>query len=127
VGALMDAAIDIVSWICLVGGSFFCLVGAVGINRLPDFYTRGHAAGVTDTLGAILVLVGLMFQSGVSINLFKLMMILAFMLITSPTSSHALAKAAWSNGLRPWMPAGSDTAGTAGTADTASTADVEAT
>ncbi len=63
---------------------------------------------MTDTLGAMLVLLGLMIQSGLSLNLFKLLMILAFMLITSPTSGHALAKAAWSNGLRPWMPAGDD-------------------
>jgi len=104
----MEAAIDIASWACLMAGSFFCLVGGIGINRLPDFYTRGHAAGVTDTLGAMLVLLGLMLQSGLSLNLFKLLMILAFMLITSPTSSHALAKAAWSNGLRPWMPDGAD-------------------
>ena len=111
----MELLIDGLSWFCLAGGGFFCIVGGIGINRLPDFYTRGHAAGVTDTLGAMMVLSGLMLQSGLSLNLFKLAMILAFLLVTSPTSGHALAKAAWSNGLRPWMPedraGGGDTGG----------------
>jgi len=100
----VELFIEIVSWACLMGGAFFSVVGGIGLNRMPEFFTRGHAAGVTDTLGASLILTGLMFQSGVSINLFKLLMILAFLLVTSPTSGHALAKAAWTYGLRPWLP-----------------------
>ena len=63
-GASVAVAVDVASWICLLAGSMFCLIGGVGMLRLPDFYTRGHAAGVTDTLGAGLILLGLMFQAG---------------------------------------------------------------
>lgn len=101
----MQLVLEVLCAICLLSGSFFCLVGGVGLNRMPDFFTRGHAAGVTDTLGAGLVLVGLMFISG-PLNIFKLLMILIFLLVTSPTSSHALAKAAWTHGLRPWTRGG---------------------
>lgn len=100
---MMEMAIDIISWTCLMGGSFFVLTGAIGVLRMPDIYTRSHAAGVTDTLGAILILVGLMFQAGFTLVTVKLILILAFLLITSPTSSHALNHTAWSSGVRPIM------------------------
>lgn len=85
----------------LLSGAFFVVVGAVGIFRLPDFYTRLHGGGVTDTLGAGLILVGLMFQSGLSLDSVKLMMVLVFLLVTGPTSCHALAQAARASGLEP--------------------------
>ncbi|MAI49713.1 MAG: hypothetical protein CMM16_03990 [Rhodospirillaceae bacterium] len=97
----MDLGIDIASWMLMLGGSFFLLVGAVGVLRLPDLYTRGHAAGITDTMGAMLILFGLMLQGGFSLITAKLVMILLFILFTSPASSHALGNAAWSSGLRP--------------------------
>ena len=71
--------------------------------RFPDFYTRMHASGVTDTLGAGLILIGLMFQAGWSLVLAKLVLILLFILLTSPTSSHALAKAAMHSKLKPGL------------------------
>lgn len=98
----MAALIDIFSGICLFLGSFLIFTGALGILRFPDFYSRVHAAGVTETLAAFLILLGLMLQAGWSLVLFKLALILAFILITSPTASHALAKAAWNCRLRPW-------------------------
>lgn len=94
------AAADIVSWICLVIGSLFCLIGGIGMLRMPDFYTRGHAAGVTDTLGAGLILLGLMFQAGLDLVTVKLAMVLFFLYVTSPTSTHALFKSAYAGGLR---------------------------
>lgn len=97
----MDMAADIVSWACLLGGSFFLLVGGVGVLRMPDVYTRSHAAGITDTMGAILILTGLMFQAGFTLVTVKLLLILVFLLFTGPASSHALNHAAWSNGLKP--------------------------
>lgn len=99
------AAADIVSWICLVIGSLFCLIGGIGMLRMPDFYTRGHAAGVTDTLGAGLILLGLMFQAGLDLVTVKLAMVLFFLYVTSPTSTHALFKSAYAGGLR-WDLAG---------------------
>ena len=58
--------VDYLSLVLLAGGSFFCVVGAIGLLRLPDFYTRLHGAGIIDTLGAGLILVGLMMQAGFS-------------------------------------------------------------
>ena len=68
---------------------------------MPDVYTRSHAAGITDTMGALLILVGLMFQAGLTLITFKLLVILLFLLFTSPTASHALNNTAWASGLRP--------------------------
>jgi multicomponent Na+:H+ antiporter subunit G len=87
-------AIEIVALILVFAGAIFCLIGAIGVLRFPDLFARMHAAGLTDTLGAFLVLVGLMFLAGWSLALAKLIFILAFLWMTSPTSSHALAKAA---------------------------------
>ena len=95
-------ALDIMSWILLGIGTLFLLIGAVGLIRLPDFFSRMHAAGLIDTLGAGLILVGLMIEAGWSLNLAKLVLILLFLLFTSPTSSHALAHAALVHGLKPW-------------------------
>ncbi|MFQ5844990.1 MAG: monovalent cation/H(+) antiporter subunit G [Planctomycetota bacterium] len=97
----MTVLLDLLSWICLVAGSFFAVVGGIGIVRLPDFYARIHGAGITDTMGAGLILLGLAFQSGVSLVTVKLGMILFFLWVTSPTSTHALAKAALARGVEP--------------------------
>ena len=97
----MELALDIVSWICLVTGAVFGIIAGVGMIRLPDLFSRMHAAGVADTIAAGCILVGLMLQAGWSINLAKLLLILAFILFTSPTATHALAKAALHGGLRP--------------------------
>ncbi|MCC2604942.1 monovalent cation/H(+) antiporter subunit G [Planctobacterium marinum] len=93
--------IDILSGILVLSGSFFCFSGAVGLHRFPDFFTRMHAASVTDTLGAGLVLSGLMLQAGFSLVTLKLLFILLFLLITGPASSHAMAKAALHSGRKP--------------------------
>lgn len=97
----MSLLLDTGSWLLLLLGSFFCLSGAVGILRFPDFYTRMHAAGVTDTLGAALVLIGLMLQATDLIVLCKLIFVLLFAMLTGPTASHALAKAAVHSRLQP--------------------------
>ncbi|AOE49372.1 monovalent cation/H(+) antiporter subunit G [Kangiella sediminilitoris] len=98
----MNFFIDGLSWGLLVIGSFICFSGAIGIHRFPEFFSRMHAASVTDTLGSGLILLGLMLQTGGEIIvLVKLVLIFLFILITSPTASHALAKAALHGGLRP--------------------------
>ncbi len=95
--------VDILSWICLILGSIFCIIGGLGLLRLPDFYSRMHGGGITDTLGASLVLVGLMLQGGLTEVTVKLVMILVVLLITSPTSTHAVGKAAFTSGLKPFL------------------------
>ena len=91
---MMNAVLDVLTWACLLGGGIFLLVGAIGVLRFPDFYTRLHAVSVCDTMGAGLVLVGLMLQGGLSLVTVKLLLIFYFMLFTGPTAVHALAEAA---------------------------------
>jgi multicomponent Na+:H+ antiporter subunit G len=97
----MAALQDVVSWTLLSAGGLFVLVGGIGALRMPNLYTRMHAASVTDTLGAILVLAGLMLEAGLSLATVKLAATLLFLLLTSPTSSYALASAALLTGIRP--------------------------
>ena len=89
------------SQFCLLLGTFLIVSGGVGVLRFPDFYTRMHAAGVTDTLAAVLILVGLMMIAGWGLVFFKLVLIMLFIMITSPTASHALAKSALHGRLQP--------------------------
>ncbi|HZM35035.1 MAG TPA: monovalent cation/H(+) antiporter subunit G [Burkholderiales bacterium] len=97
----MSAAIDIASWALLVAGGFFCIVGGLGLHRMPEFYTRLHAASVTDTLGAGLILLGLILQTGFTLVTVKLVLIGLLIFFTSPTATHALARAALARGLKP--------------------------
>lgn len=82
-------------------GAFFVVVSAIGVLRMPDFFTRLHAAGIVDTLGVMLVLFGLMLQAGAWPVGIKLALILVLILYTAPTATHALAKAALHGGLDP--------------------------
>lgn len=97
----MELLQDAMSWILLTAGGLFVLIGGIGALRMPNLYTRMHAASVTDTMGAALVLSGIMLQAGLSLATIKLIAILLFLLITSPTSSYALASAALIAGIRP--------------------------
>lgn len=93
--------LDVLSWILLTLGGISVLIGGLGALRMPDLYTRMHAASVTDSLGAILVLTGAMLQAGLTLATIKLAAILLFLLLTSPTSSYALASAALIAGTKP--------------------------
>ena len=85
----------------IIAGILFVLAGTLGVLRLPDFYTRLHAAGITDTLGAELILIGLIIQSGFTQLSLKLLIVAFFLFITSPTATHAVAHAAYQAGLKP--------------------------
>jgi len=98
---MMDTVLDVLSWVFLLGGAIFLLVGAIGALRFPDFYTRLHAVSVCDTMGAGLVLVGLMLQGGLSLVTVKLLLMFYFMMFTGPTAVHALAEAAMQSELKP--------------------------
>ncbi len=99
----MSLAVDIVSWILLASGAAFLIIAGIGILRLPDVFTRMHAAGIGDTLGASLIAAGLMVQSGFTLVTVKLMFVLLFLFFTSPTATHALAKAALSGRVKPLL------------------------
>jgi len=94
---------EALGWFFVVSGSLFVITGGIGLLRFPDFYTRIHAAGITDTMGAWLILIGLMFSAGWTLVTAKLVMLLIFLVMTSPLASHALAKAAFMRGLRPML------------------------
>ncbi len=97
----MAVVTEAVSWILLITGSCFAMIGGLGVIRLPDVYARLHGAGVTDTLGAGAILAGLMVQAGLSQATIKLFLIFVFLLFTSPTSTYALANAAFTRGIKP--------------------------
>jgi multicomponent Na+:H+ antiporter subunit G len=87
----------------LAAGALFILIGGIGLIRFPDFYTRAHAAGIGDTLGIMLVILGLMLQEGLTQNSLKMLFILLFLLLTNPAATHALLQAAFRFRLRPWF------------------------
>ena len=92
---------NILSWALIVGGSTFLLIGSIGLIRLPDVFARMHAAGIVDTLAVCLLAAGMGVQAGLSLVTVKLGLILMFMFFASPTSTHALAKAALDGGVQP--------------------------
>ena len=95
--------VDLLSWGFILAGSAFVIVGAVGLVRMPDLYTRMHAASVTDTLGAGLLIIGLMLQAGLSLVTLKLVFLLALFFFTGPVATHALAQAALHQGVAPLL------------------------
>jgi multicomponent Na+:H+ antiporter subunit G len=98
-GTLVDA----LSWLCLVAGGLFSVVGAIGLVRLPDVYTRMHGASVTDTLGAGLILLGLVLQAGLTLVAVKLLFLAVFIFFASPAATHALVRAALARGVKPLL------------------------
>ncbi len=98
---MMDLLSDAVSWVLIASGSAFIVVGALGLIRLPDVYTRMHAASVIDTLGALLLLAGFGIQAGLSLITLKLVFIFVLLFFTGPVVTHALAQAALHEGIEP--------------------------
>ncbi len=99
----MELLQDTLSWALLGLGAAFLIIGGIGILRLPDLYARMHAAGIIDTLGCSLLLVGLAIQAGLTLVTLKLLLILVFVQFTSPTATYALANAAYRSGLAPLL------------------------
>ena len=97
----MPTLVHLLAGACLLGGAAFLVIGAIGLVRLPDFFTRIHATGIIDTLGIALTFAGLVILAGWSLPAVKLVLILCFMLLTGPTAAHALAKAALHGRLDP--------------------------
>ena len=93
--------IDLLSWLCFGLGSAVIVIGALGVWRLPDVWARFHAAGMIDTLGTALILIGMMLQAGFTLVTLKLALIGIFLFIAGPTATHAIANAAWVAGVKP--------------------------
>lgn len=98
---MLASTLDVLSWLLLVSGGIFAVIGGLGMHTLGDFYARTHAAGVTDTGGAGLIIIGLLLQAPGWIVAAKLLMVLLFLWFTGPTAAHILAQAAAGDGLRP--------------------------
>lgn len=97
----MNFIIDSLSWICLLLGCFLSISGAIGIFRFKEFYSRAHAASITDTLSVLFIITGLVLQSGFTLITVKLLFIFALLWLTGPVASHALVRAAYQTGLKP--------------------------
>jgi multicomponent Na+:H+ antiporter subunit G len=93
---------NIASIVLVSSGVIFLFLGAVGILRFPDFYTRMHAAGKCDTLGSLLIVFGIAFYSGMTLGSVKVIAIAVFIFLTSPTATHAIARAAMKNNVDHW-------------------------
>ena len=99
----MSGVLDVLSWIVLAAGGVFTVIGAFGLVRMPDFFTRVHAASVTDTLGTGLILLGLMLQAGFTLVTVKLAVIGLLIFFTGPAATHALTRAALARGVEPML------------------------
>lgn len=97
----LNDMLQIIAWVSILLGSVLVIIGALGSLRFPDFWSRLHAASVTDSGGVILLLVGMGIHSGFNLITFKLFLIGVFLFITGPTSSHAVANAALVSGIKP--------------------------
>lgn len=99
----MTLLVEIASWLLIIAGSFFTVVGAVGLVRMPEVFTRMHAASVTDTLGVGFLILGMMLQAGFSLATLKLLILLALFFFTAPVVTHALARACLQEGIEPQL------------------------
>ena len=97
----MSVAFEWIGGVLVVAGGLFMVVGALGLLRMPDVFTRLHAASVADSFGLPLVLVGLMFYGGLTLVTVKLFFLFAFAALTGPAATHAVARAARFDGLKP--------------------------
>ena len=97
----LGVLINILSWIAIISGSVFIITGAYGAYNAPGFWSRLQSVSLIESLGAFLVLIGLGLQSGFTFITIKIVIIGIFLFITGPTSTHALANAAFSSGVRP--------------------------
>jgi multicomponent Na+:H+ antiporter subunit G len=93
--------LDIASWALILLGSVFVVIGAFGMVRMPDVFTRMHAASVVDTLGMAFLLFGMMLQAGFTLVTLKLVFLVALFVLTTPVVTHALARACLHEGIQP--------------------------
>ena len=99
----MSDLINIISAIFIITGAVAIIIGLVGVFRMPDFFSKLHAASIIDTMGTMLILTGLMLYSGFNLISVKLLLILIFIIISTPAAAHALAKSALHGGLKPLL------------------------
>ena len=104
----LELLINIFSWMAIILGSVFIITGAYGAYKAPGFWIRLQSVSLIESLGAFMMLIGLGLQSGFTFVTVKIVIIGIFLFITGPTSTHALANAAFSSGVRPEQKLDSD-------------------
>lgn len=99
----LSIAVEVISWALILAGSFFTVVGAFGLVRMPEVFTRMHAASVTDTLGVGFLIFGMMLQAGLGLVTLKLLFLLLLFIFTAPVITHALAQACLHENIKPQL------------------------
>lgn len=94
--------LDALAVLLLAGGLFFHGVAALGVLRMPDFYTRLHAVSKAETLGVLLTLAAVALWAGPTLTAVKILFVAIFLFLANPTSTHAIGRAAFRTGVRPW-------------------------
>lgn len=94
--------INYIAALFMILGFFFVMVASIGVLRLPDFYTRMHASGKSETLGLLLTLIGLAIYNGFNLVSLKILLISLFVLLANPIGTHAITRAAFYAGIKPW-------------------------
>ncbi|MDQ8202067.1 monovalent cation/H(+) antiporter subunit G [Pelagicoccus sp. SDUM812003] len=94
---------EIIGYALILVGLLGMLVGSIGLVRLPDFFSRTHAASKVDTVGVIVALIGIAVFAGVTLDSAKVLLAGLFIMLTNPVAAHALGRAAWKRGLKPWQ------------------------
>ena len=97
----MTGVVGILSGLCIAIGIVALVVGALGLIRLPDLYSRTHAVGMMDTAGVGFIILGLIIHEGFTLISVKLALVGIFLFFTSPIATHAVAQVAHRSGLRP--------------------------
>ena len=94
-----------ITFLVLVVGAalFFHTVAAIGVLRMPDFYTRLHAVAKAETLGVVLTAAALILWVGPSLLAAKIAFVAVFLFLANPTATHAISRAALRSGMRPWQ------------------------
>jgi multicomponent Na+:H+ antiporter subunit G len=94
---------QLVGMIFMSVGLFFLFVGAIGVVRFPDVFSRSHAVGLTDSVGGLFTLSGLALYQGVNGNLVRVLIVLLLIYVLNPVMTHAMLRAALRSGLKPWV------------------------
>lgn len=99
----MTLVLDVASWVCIALGACLAVVGALGLVRLPDVFTRMHAVSVIDTAGVGFLILGMALQAGLSLVTLKLIFLAALFFFTGPVVTHALAQVCTHENVRPML------------------------
>lgn len=94
--------IELAAMALMTTGLFFLLVGAIGMVRFPDVFSRSHAVGLTDSVGALFSLSGLALYQGFNGNMVRVLLVLALLYLLNPVMTHAMLRAALRSGVKPW-------------------------